>query len=126
MGFHAFRDPRLAEDFERVPVAIDVTEPHAYDVHWDGEQATFRIDGRVLRILDGPPQYPLQLMLAVFDFPGWPDARDPQRDVHADPRRWTGSGRTDSPSEGIPLPAYAGRVIHSQLHRWKIVSPTHS
>lgn len=78
MGFHAFRDPQLREDFERVPVPIDVTESHAYDVHWDGEQATFRIDGRVLRILDGPPRYPLQLMLAVFDFPGWPDARDPE------------------------------------------------
>jgi hypothetical protein len=73
MGFHAFRDPRLAEDFERVPLPIDVTEPHAYEAHWDGDEATFRVDGRVLRILDAPPQYPLQLMLAVFDFPEWPD-----------------------------------------------------
>ncbi|MGO4592277.1 glycoside hydrolase family 16 protein [Leifsonia sp. 2TAF2] len=73
MGFHAFRDPRLAEDFERVPLPIDVTEPHAYEAHWDGDEATFRVDGRVLRILGAPPQYPLQLMLAVFDFPEWPD-----------------------------------------------------
>lgn len=77
MGFHAFRDPRLAEDFERVPLPIDVTEPHAYEAHWDGDQATFRVDGRVVRMLDAPPQYPLQLMLAVFDFPEWPDERDP-------------------------------------------------
>ncbi|WP_431245867.1 glycoside hydrolase family 16 protein [Leifsonia xyli] len=78
MGFHAFRDPRLAEDFERMRLAIDVTEPHAYEAHWDGEEATFRVDGRVVRMLDAPPQYPLQLMLAVFDFPGWPDERDPE------------------------------------------------
>ena len=77
MGFHAFRDPRLAEDFARVPLPIDVREPHAYEVRWDADQATFRVDGRVLRILDAPPQYPLQLMLAVFDFPEWPDPADP-------------------------------------------------
>jgi hypothetical protein len=75
MGFHAFRDPRLAEDFERIRLPIDVTEPHAYEAHWDGDEATFRVDGRVVRILDAPPQYPLQLMLAVFDFPEWPDDR---------------------------------------------------
>lgn len=75
MGFHAFRDPRLAEDFERIRLPIDVTEPHAYEAHWDGDEATFRVDGRVVRILDAPPQYPLQLMLAVFDFPKWPDDR---------------------------------------------------
>lgn len=75
MGFHAFRDPRLAEDFERIRLPIDVTEPHAYEAHWDGGEATFRVDGRVVRILDAPPQYPLQLMLAVFDFPEWPDDR---------------------------------------------------
>ncbi|SEI11132.1 MULTISPECIES: glycoside hydrolase family 16 protein [unclassified Leifsonia] len=74
MGFHAFRDPRLTEDFEKVPLPIDVTEPHAYEVSWDGEEATFRVDGRVVRMLDDPPQYPLQVMLAVFDFP---DGSDP-------------------------------------------------
>lgn len=79
MGFHAFRDPHLAEDFERVPVAIDVRESHAYEVHWDSDEATFRVDGRVVRILEAPPQYPLQLMLAVFDFPEWPDPHDPER-----------------------------------------------
>ncbi len=79
MGFHRFRDPRLAEDFERIPLEIDVTEPHAYEATWDGEEATFRVDGRVVRMLDAPPRYPLQLMLAVFDFPDWPDPRDPQR-----------------------------------------------
>ncbi|SEA40781.1 glycoside hydrolase family 16 protein [Leifsonia sp. 21MFCrub1.1] len=75
IGFHAFRDPRLAEDFERVRLPIDVTEPHAYEARWDGDEASFRVDGRVVRLLDAPPQYPLQLMLAVFDFPEWPDER---------------------------------------------------
>ncbi|MFP3466745.1 glycoside hydrolase family 16 protein [Leifsonia sp. SIMBA_070] len=76
MGFHRFRDPRLAEDFERVTLPIDVTEPHAYEVNWDGDEATFRVDGRVVRILDAPPQYPLQLMLGVFDFPERADRGD--------------------------------------------------
>ena len=78
MGFHRFRDPALAEDFERLPLPIDVTEPHAYEASWDGDEATFRVDGRVVRMLDAPPRYPLQLMLAVFDFPDWQDPRDPE------------------------------------------------
>lgn len=82
VGFHAFRDPRLAEDFERVPLQIDVREPHAYEVHLDGDAATFRVDGRVVRILDAPPRYPLQLMLAVFDFPETPESLEV-----AEPRR---------------------------------------
>jgi hypothetical protein len=76
MGFHRFRDPGLAEDFVQVPVPIDVTEPHAYEVHWDDSRAVFTVDGRVLRLLDDPPAYPLQLMLAVFDFPEWSNGKD--------------------------------------------------
>ncbi|MDN4613130.1 glycoside hydrolase family 16 protein [Leifsonia sp. F6_8S_P_1B] len=76
IGFHRFRDPGLAEDFARIPVPIDVTEPHAYEARWDDSRAAFLVDGRVLRLLDAPPAYPLQLMLAVFDFPEWSDGRD--------------------------------------------------
>ncbi|WP_158866772.1 glycoside hydrolase family 16 protein [Leifsonia sp. AG29] len=77
MGFHRFRDPGLAEDFERVTLPIDVTEPHAYEAVWDDDEASFRVDGRVVRILASPPRYPLQLMLAVFDFPTAAAADEP-------------------------------------------------
>ena len=31
----------------------------------------FAVDGQEVRRCEGPPSYPLQLMLAVFDFPAW-------------------------------------------------------
>ncbi|MGH3363458.1 MAG: family 16 glycosylhydrolase [Nocardioidaceae bacterium] len=44
-------------------------ESHTYGVEWDAERADFLVDGEVVRSCPGPPSYPMQLMLAVFDFP---------------------------------------------------------
>lgn len=69
MGLHAFRDPEVAEDFEAVSLPIDVAQFHTYGVGWDAERADFLVDGELVRSCPGPPSYPMQLMLAVFDFP---------------------------------------------------------
>jgi hypothetical protein len=69
MGLHAFRDPAVAEDFQAVPLPLDPGEFHTYAVEWTAERAEFRVDGAVVRECLRPPTYPLQLMLAVFDFP---------------------------------------------------------
>lgn len=69
MGLHAFRDPAVREDFETPRLPIDVARPHTYAVRWTPEHATFSVDGAVVRRAVRPPAYPLQLMLAVFDFP---------------------------------------------------------
>jgi hypothetical protein len=71
VGVKAFRDPALTQDFAAPRVPIDVTEPHLYAVEWDTDEAVFSVDGRPLRRCRRPPAYPLQLMLAVFDFPAW-------------------------------------------------------
>ena len=70
-GIKAFRDPELTQDFAAPRVAIDVTEPHLYAVEWDAGEAVFSVDGEPVRRCPRPPTYPLQLMLAVFDFPQW-------------------------------------------------------
>ncbi len=69
MGLKEFRDPDVTQDFEAVPLPIDVSEPHSYAVDWDRERATFLVDGEAVRSTPRPPAYPLQLMVAVFDFP---------------------------------------------------------
>ncbi|MDQ0374049.1 glycoside hydrolase family 16 protein [Cellulomonas humilata] len=69
MGLHAFRDPSVAEDFAAVRLPLDVAELHTYAVDWSAEQATFLVDGMVVRRCPRPPTYPMQMMLAVFDFP---------------------------------------------------------
>ena len=76
VGIKAFRDPALTQDFAAPQVAIDVTEPHAYAVEWDAAEAVFTVDGAEVRRCPRPPTYPMQLMLAVFDFPEWSQGDD--------------------------------------------------
>ncbi len=71
VGIKAFRDPQLRQDFAAPRVQLDVTRPHVYAVDWDAEEAVFTVDGVELRRCLRPPTYPLQLMLALFDFPEW-------------------------------------------------------
>jgi Glycosyl hydrolases family 16 len=69
MGLHAFRDPRVVEDFAAVRLPIDITEFHTYAVNWTSDQVDFFVDGDLVRGCPNPPTYPMQIMLAVFDFP---------------------------------------------------------
>jgi hypothetical protein len=69
MGLHAFRDPAVTEDFEAVRLPIDIAEFHTYAVEWTAERIDVLVDGVVLRSCERPPAYPMQMMLAVFDFP---------------------------------------------------------
>ena len=69
MGLHSFRDPTVPEDFEAVRLPIDVRDHHDYAVGWTPDEVAFSVDGQVVRRCGPPPSYPVQLMLAVFDFP---------------------------------------------------------
>lgn len=71
MGLHRFRDPELTEDFLATELPIDVADFHDYAVVWNADVAVFTVDGEEVRRCAGPPRYPLQMMLAVFDFPEW-------------------------------------------------------
>jgi hypothetical protein len=76
LGLKQIRDPGLATDFAAPRLPIDVAEPHDYAVRWEAEEAVFSVDGRVVRRCPGPPAYPLQIMVAVFDFPDWSQGDD--------------------------------------------------
>lgn len=76
VGIKPFRDPALVPDFGAPRVPVDVTTPHTYEVVWDADEARFAVDGEVVRRCARPPTYPMQLMLAVFDFPGWSTGDD--------------------------------------------------
>lgn len=69
IGIKAFRDPALTQDFAAPRVDVDVSGFHTYAVDWDADVAVFTLDGHELRRCPRPPTYPLQLMVAVFDFP---------------------------------------------------------
>ncbi len=76
MGIKAFRDPALTQDFAAPRLDLDVRDLHTYAVDWDEEVATFSVDGVDVRRCPGPPTYPLQVMIAVFDFPEWSTGDD--------------------------------------------------
>ncbi len=71
VGIKAFRDPALTQDFDAPRLPIDPADPHTYAVDWDASEAVFSVDGEVVRRCPDPPSYPMQLMVAVFDFPQW-------------------------------------------------------
>jgi hypothetical protein len=69
IGLHPFRDPALTDDFAAERLAIDVREPHVYAADWRPGRVDFLVDGRVVRSVAQAPEYPMQMMVAVFDFP---------------------------------------------------------
>ncbi|MGK5114342.1 MULTISPECIES: glycoside hydrolase family 16 protein [unclassified Geodermatophilus] len=76
-GLHRFRDPRLTEDFGAERLPVDVARFHTYAVDWAPGSLVFSVDGDVVRRVGQAPDYPVQLMLGVFDFPGRADPGDP-------------------------------------------------
>lgn len=69
MGVHPFRDPALTDEFAAPRLAIDVSELHVYAADWQPGRVDFLVDGQHVKTVDQAPDYPMQMMVAVFDFP---------------------------------------------------------
>jgi hypothetical protein len=65
-------DPALTEEWDAPRVAIDVSEHHLYATDWQPGRIDFTIDGEHVKTVDQAPDYPMQMMVAVFDFPDKP------------------------------------------------------
>ena len=66
-GIKAHHDPRLRDDMAEVTLPFTAHRPHAWWVEWGGGRTTIGCEGRVLRVLDQSPDYPLLLMLDLFE-----------------------------------------------------------
>jgi Glycosyl hydrolases family 16 len=75
------RPDGLTPDFAAVPLPLDLADFHTYAVDWTAERADFLVDGARVRGCPRPPAYPMQMMLAVFDFPETARAGDAADDV---------------------------------------------
>lgn len=78
-GIHAFRDPQLTESFDAAHHRLDVAAWHTYAVDWREDRTVFLVDGVVTAIVHQSPTYPMQMIMAVFDFP---DRAAPGDDGH--------------------------------------------
>ncbi len=76
MGVKKLGDPDLVQDFAAPRIGVDVATWHEYAVTWDERSAHFAVDGRHVRTCRRPPTYPMQVMMAVFDFPAWSSGDD--------------------------------------------------
>ncbi|WP_454048904.1 glycoside hydrolase family 16 protein [Cellulomonas sp. Marseille-Q8402] len=68
-GVHPFRDPALREEFTAPRLPLDVAAWHTYAVDWRPGSVAFAVDGTVTQVVEQAPDYPVQLILGVFDFP---------------------------------------------------------
>ncbi len=67
MGIHPFGDPQLRDTFSKEPLEIDATEPHEYAVEWTPGWSSFFVDGDLVKSDDQAPDYPMQLMLGIYE-----------------------------------------------------------
>jgi hypothetical protein len=76
LGIKAHHDPRLREDMTDVQLDLDATGWHTYAAAWDSRQTRFYVDHELVRTVPQGLDYPLQLMIDLFEFPAG-DTRDP-------------------------------------------------
>ena len=69
IGVKKLGDPKLTQEFSADPLPIDPAELHTYAVDWRPGSLEFTVDGEVVKRCAQAPDYPVQLMIGVFDFP---------------------------------------------------------
>jgi hypothetical protein len=68
VGIHRWHDPALLEDVEKAPIPGDSTQFHEYAARWEPGRTEFFTDGELVKSIDQAPDYPMQLMLDIYEF----------------------------------------------------------
>jgi Glycosyl hydrolases family 16 len=68
-GIKEFRDPALTWEFDAPELDVDVAQHHVYAADWRPVRVDFSVDGEHVKTVAQAPDYPMQMMVAVFDFP---------------------------------------------------------
>jgi Glycosyl hydrolases family 16 len=76
MGVHPFGDLRIVDDFSRETIPVDARDFHVYSAEWTPAGVTFFVDADEVKHVDQSPDYPMQLMLGIYEFPNAGE-RDP-------------------------------------------------
>jgi hypothetical protein len=73
IGVKAHNDPCLHDDMEEVALDLDATEWHTYAAEWTPDRVRFFVDDQLVRTAYQRIDYPLQLMVDLFEFPAGAD-----------------------------------------------------
>ncbi|MBP2215077.1 glycoside hydrolase family 16 protein [Arthrobacter sp. CAN_C5] len=79
LGIHPFGDPLLQDEFLKIQLAADVTEFHTYSADWTPEGVSFYFDDQFVAHVQQSPNYPMQLMLNVYEFESGPPSTYPKK-----------------------------------------------
>jgi len=70
-GLHPFNDPEIQDDFHQEVVEVDAAGYHIYAADWSPGRVTFFVDHVPVRSIEQSPDYPMQLMLGVYEIPAY-------------------------------------------------------
>ncbi len=73
IGVKAHHDPCLHDDMEEIALDLDATEWHTYTAEWTPDRVRFFVDDQLVRAAYQRIDYPLQLMVDLFEFPAGAD-----------------------------------------------------
>jgi len=68
-GIHPWHDPDLAEEFFVEEFAMNSAQFHIYAVEWTPTRVDFYIDNEKIKTIHQSIQYPMQLILGMFELP---------------------------------------------------------
>lgn len=88
MGVHPFGDPAITDEFGKVPVPVDAREFHTYSALWSAEGVRFFVDDEPVASVAQAPDYPMQLMLDIYEFEPDPTGGYPKEFVVDWVRGW--------------------------------------
>lgn len=86
-GIKAHKDPELHTDIAEVELPFNATRPHTWTVIWGDNETSVGCEGSVLRHLHQAPDYPLFLMIDIFEI-GPPQGRYPKTAIIHHIRGW--------------------------------------
>lgn len=66
-GVHPFADDKMKDEFYEDKFDINVREWNTYALEWEKDKITFYINGEIIRVINQSPDYPMQIMLDLYD-----------------------------------------------------------
>jgi len=87
-GIKAHGDPRLETDMAEVVLPFDASGPHTWTVMWGDGETVIGCEGSVLRRIPQSPDYPLMLLIDLFEI-GTPSGRYPKTAIVSEVRAWS-------------------------------------
>ena len=76
LGVKAHSDPRLHTEMVDLVLDLDATQEHTYAAQWDAARVAFFVDDVLVHTVEQGTDYPLQLMVDLFELPDG-QTRDP-------------------------------------------------